>query len=173
MKIILASGLSQSQDEAVVSLYPNWYFKLLSARATVAIKQAARKPELVTLKAKLEQADDGFVYLKIPDEVIDGIFELIKEDRKSKPPSKKGAHVSVMYADELDEDQKIKEVGEEFEFTLGDVMTVEPEGWDSMERVWFVAIESPELESLRESYGLSKRLNGHDYHITVAVRRKK
>jgi hypothetical protein len=32
-----------------------------------------------------------------------------------------------------------------------------------------LAVSCPELEALREKYGLSPRLKGHDFHITICT----
>ena len=32
---------------------------------------------------------------------------------------------------------------------------------------WVIAVESPELEALRRSYGLSSKVKGYDFHITL------
>jgi len=42
-----------------------------------------------------------------------------------------------------------------------------------MSRVWFLEVECKELEKLRKSYGLTNKLNGHEFHITVAIRKSK
>jgi len=141
----------------------NWYKK-------------AEKLKDVELKGKLCKTKDNFVYLDLPDKLVDGLFAIIDEDDVSKPPYNQkaynsvGAHVSVMNGDEIeDKDLEIKEVGKEFSFSLGDFKTANPKGWDEMEAVYFVQIDSEELEKLREKYGLPKKLNGHEFHVTVAV----
>ena len=65
---------------------------------------------------------------------------------------------------------KVREIGEDFAFTVDKLYSTEPEGWDEVKQVFFLSVKSPELEALRKKYGLSKLLNGHDFHITFAVR---
>jgi DNA-binding PadR family transcriptional regulator len=78
-----------------------------------------------------------------------------------------------MYSAEMKEkDAEITELGEEFNFKLGKFYSIEPKGWKEMERVWFVSIDSPDLEKLREKYGLTKKLNENEFHFTCAVRKK-
>jgi len=141
----------------------NWYKK-------------AKKFKEVNLKGKLQQAPNGFTYLKIPNALINSLFAIVDEEDIVKPPydQKKynsiGAHVTVIYDEEVKEnDLEIKEIGEEFNFTLGEFKSTHPDGWDEVEEVYFVQIHSPELEALRKSYGLSKKVSGHEFHITVAV----
>ena len=133
----------------------------------------------VPLKGTLKQTDEGFVYLNISNDVVHGLFKLIDEEGIEEPPydrgkyKKIGAHISVINGDEIkDKDLDIKEIGEEFNFELGEFYSTKPDSWKEMERVWFVSVISPELEKLRESYGLSKKINSHEFHFTCAVRRK-
>jgi len=143
-------------------------------------KIAKSRLRSVPLTGTLKQTKDGFVYLKIPNNVINGLFACIDEEDIQKPPynigkyKSIGAHISVMHSDELKEkDTEINEIGEHISFKLGKFYSTKPEGWAEMERVWFVTVESPELERLRKKYKLTKKLNGHEFHLTCAVRRKK
>ena len=132
----------------------------------------------VSLKGELKKTDDGFVYLKVPDDIIHGFFPLIDDDGISEPPyfnkkyDKVGAHISVMHSDELD-GQEIKEIGKEFNFELMDFKRTNPKGWDEMSQVYFINVSSPELEELREKYGLSKKHKGQQFHITIATKKSK
>lgn len=139
----------------------------------------AKKLKDVTLKGELKQTKKGFVYLKIPNNVINGLFALIDAEDIEKPPydEKKynsvGAHVSVIYEDEVKEKElEIKEIGQEFNFNLGEFKSTKPDGWDEVEEVYFVNIYSEELEDLREKYKLPRKLNGHEFHITIALEKK-
>ena len=135
--------------------------------------------EEVWLTSKLCE-QDGFLYLEVPDDIVDGFFKLIPGRGISKPEEASsdkeyvGAHISVMYADETKKiKKKIREIGEEFDYTLDKMFVTEPETWDAVKEVYFISVKSPQLEALRKRYGLSKKLNGHDFHITVAVRMRK
>jgi len=143
----------------------NWYKK-------------AEKLQNVSLTGKLKQADNGFVFLDINDDLMKGLFALIDKDGIQKPPyfqkqyNEVGTHVSIMYEDET-KDLDIKEIGKEFNFELGEFKTTNPKGWDEMKGVYFVQIHSKELEKLRKKYKLPKKLNGHEFHITIAIEKKK
>ena len=129
------------------------------------------------MSGTLKQTDNGFVYIDVSNDVVDGLFSMVDNDKNDddlvKPPynqkkyNQLGAHISVINDDELDDD--IKELGEEFYFKLSDVKSTNPEGWDEVKKVYFVEVESPELEKLRQKYDLPKRLNGHQFHITIGV----
>ena len=161
-------------------IYPSKYVDLMTGACLVRMpNKIASKPKEYALTGKLKQTKDGFVYVDVPDKIIDGFFDIIKNTEKvQRPPyfSKKfnniGAHISVFDSEEVKENElEIKEVGEDIEFSVGDLYSVNPEGWEEMERVWFVGVESKELEKIRDRYGLSKKMKGHDFHITVGVRK--
>ena len=130
----------------------------------------------VPLKGILKQTDDGYIYLSVSNDVIHGLFSLIDEENIEKALyGDIGAHISVMNEDEFEEEIKIGEIGKEFVFKLGKFHSTEPDGWDEMERVWFITCISPELEKLRKKYGLPKTYKnmGHEFHCTIAIRKKK
>ena len=144
-------------------------------------KKAGGALEEVQLRCPL-RIRDGFVYLEVPDEIIDGFFEMLPGRGLDKPEAATdkeyvGAHVSVMRPEEheriVKKKKRVREIDEDFAFTLDKLYSTEPEGWDGVKEVFFVSVKSPELEALRKKYGLSKLLNGHDFHITVGVRRRK
>ena len=115
--------------------------------------------------------DDGsYGVLKLPEQFKKAVFEAIRTD-EMKYDSENGAHISVFNKDEMAKlNLPIKENGQKFTFTLESIESVNPEGWEEMEKVWFVKVKSPQLEELRKKYGFSPLLNGHNFHITVAVK---
>lgn len=112
---------------------------------------------------------DGFGYLKVDDEYIHTLFPLLEltEEGYKKPPyfrteEAPGAHISVFY---VNENIIPEEVGQYFHFELKQIVIVKP----SKDTCYAVLqVESPELEKLREKYGLSPKLFGHEYHISLA-----
>lgn len=102
---------------------------------------------------------------------------MIEAQGKIVPPrhytSKKGigAHISVMYENEqiLNEIWEIKELGQEFTFTVMELRTVKLNKDNKVKKLWLLAVAAPDLERLRESYGLSSRLKDHDFHITIGT----
>lgn len=147
--------------------------KLVSKKEEKALTKEASRLKNVKMKGLLKRKKDGFVYVQIPNTFINSFFSLLNEEGAEKPPYETtGAHISVIKSEESDKLEKIQEIGEEIEFSLGKVYSTNPEGWEEMERVWFVQIESKRLEHIRQKYGLSKKLNGHEFHITFAVKKK-
>ena len=82
------------------------------------------------------------------------------------------AHISVMDKEEIDQlNLPLPEHNQEFEFELSGIQSCDPDGWDEMERVWFIECKSPQLEKLRTQYGFTPLMNGnHEFHITIAVK---
>lgn len=129
----------------------------------------AKKASEVWLSGKLKN-QDGFIYLDVPNAIITPFRTLLPDTAHPRETVDSdityvGAHISVMFPDEL-ENVKIKELGDDFSYRIKGLETVEPEGKDA---VYFVTVDSPELEKLREKYNLSKRIKDHDFHITVGV----
>jgi len=115
---------------------------------------------------------DGFVYLKVSDEYINELFPILDLEKEGfrKPPffrtgKSPGAHISVFYKQERIHP---KELGRTFHFNIKKVEIVQPNKWDEFA---ILKVESPELEQLREKYGLSPKLKGHDFHITIGKKR--
>ena len=129
-------------------------------------------------KGILKQKDNGYLYVEVSKDFIAEALPLIDAQGKIVPPrhytSKKGigAHISVMYENEqiMNEIWEIKELGQEFTFTVMELRTVKLNNKDNkVKKLWLLAVAAPELEKLRESYGLSSRLKNHDFHITIGA----
>jgi len=125
----------------------------------------------------LKQKDNGYLYVEVSRDFIAEALPLIEAQGKIVPPrhytSKKGigAHISVMYENEqiMNEIWEIKELDQEFTFTVMELRTVKLNKDNKMKKLWLLAVAAPELEKLRESYGLSSRLKDHDFHITIGT----
>lgn len=123
----------------------------------------------------LKQKDNGYLYVEVPNEYISALLPLIDCQGRIVPPShytsKKGigAHISVMYENERIDNEiwNIDELGETFTFDVKELRTVKLTRDNKMKKLWLLAVEAPKLEKLREAYGLSSKLKGHDFHITL------
>lgn len=139
--------------------------------------QVIEKVVQLTQKGILKQKDNGYLYVEVPRDYVAESLQLIEAPGKIVPPqhykSKKGigAHISVMYENELiaNEIWNIKELGQEFTFNIIELRTVKLSKDGKLKKLWLLAVEAPELENLRESYGLSSKLKGHDFHITIGT----
>lgn len=127
-------------------------------------------------KGVLKQKDNGYLYVDVSNDFIAKLLPLIDVPGKLVPPrhytSKKGigAHISVMYENEQIDHEiwEISELGQVFNFQVKELRTVKLNKDGKMKKLWLIALEAPALEQLRESYGLSSKLKGHDFHITIA-----
>jgi hypothetical protein len=146
-----------------------------------AEKQAADDPRpAYNLAGTLYLDPGGWLLLSVPAALVRGIFEATREPGIELPPSTTRktlqAHVSVMSKQEVEQvgADKISERGKQFHYSLGRSRSVEPGNWPGIAKVWMVEVHSPELQTLRRSYGLSSLPHGGDYafHITYAVRRR-
>ena len=116
----------------------------------------------------LKQKENGFVYLDVSNEFITKIVPLLDHPGviNARPCSKRslGAHISV-----FDEGEHIvpKELGTSFSFNVKEMRNFTLHTRDGLKKLWVVAIDSPELEALREKYGVARKLKGYDFHITL------
>lgn len=122
-------------------------------------------------EGRLEQGKDGFVYLKVSNQYVHRLFPMIKEPGFKIPSSverhtKTGAHISVIYKQEAQSIGKIHEIGQKFSFEQKSIDIVRAGNKEYM----ILIVKAPQLESLREQYGLTPLLNGHEFHITLAER---
>jgi len=134
---------------------------------SLAVELAYDLPAEGTLRVK----DNGFVYLDVSNEFIDSISPLLEMqgEFRPRPTSKKsmGAHISVMYEKE---GVTPMEIGQTFSFQVKELHSFTVHTRDGSKHYWAVAVDSPELENLRENYGLKPKLQGHDFHITLGKR---
>ena len=124
----------------------------------------------------LKQDERGFVYVDLPDSYIYDLYPMIQEAGVEIPPyfdfeGAYGAHISVILSAEALPTGALEEVGNTVSFTITDCQSVKPFGWAGIDKVYFLTVECPELEKLREKYGLSSKINGHEFHITIALKR--
>jgi hypothetical protein len=124
--------------------------------------------ETLPLEGQLVAKTDGFTYLKVDNAYIHTLFPMLglKEEGYREPPyfrrpNSPGAHISVFYENEH---IKPEEIGQTFHFKPKNIVIVK-----ASNRVSYaiLQVESPELEQLREKYGLSPKLQGHEFHITL------
>ncbi len=128
-------------------------------------------------KGILKQKANGYLYLDVSNDYIKFALPLIEAAGKLIPPShytsKKGigAHISVIYENEqiLNEIWEIAELGQEYSFTVKELRTVKLNKNNQIKKLWLLAVDAPDLERLRESYGLRSKLQGHDFHISLCT----
>ncbi|KKM60261.1 hypothetical protein LCGC14_1543610 [marine sediment metagenome] len=163
-------------SEEVKDFDRDWADKVIKIIKTAKYAQLKE----VKLRGILKKTKDNFVYLDISNDIINGFISILDDEGINKPPynlksfNNVGAHISVIGIDEYknNEIKEIKEIGQEFNFVLKDLKTTNPKGWDEMKKIYFLRVDAPELEELRNKYKLSKLIEGHDFHITIGVEKK-
>lgn len=120
---------------------------------------------------------DGFIYVDLDDGYIHKLTPFIQQQGFEEPPyfgspDLVGAHISVVYPDELTKYgiKEISELGEKIHFSLTGCNVVHPPNWEEIEEVYFIAVDAPELDEIRQKYGLPKRR--YEFHITIGVKPK-
>ena len=144
------------------------------------LKQARVPDKSYAMEGELYLSSTGWLMLRVPHPMGRGVFSTINETGLELPKNPEGkleAHITVMRPEELSQiggAEKIDERGKRFSYTLGPLRTVARPADNSLSRVWYIEVKSPELSELRRSYGLSNTPDNDKYqfHITVAVRRK-
>lgn len=121
----------------------------------------------------LGEAENGFVYLHIDDAFIHDLIKFIEPDGFIEPPyfgkpGLIGAHISVFYADEP-RTGLIEEIGQTFSFSPAQCKIIQPPNWPEVEGVYIIEVDSPELDAIRQKYGLGPRELG--FHITIGIKK--
>lgn len=145
-------------------------------------KQAATNHALA---GRLYVAKSGWLLLSVPNALVRGLYdamtvpgaELPRAGTMNVPNVARdvlNAHISVMTADEVKKigPENINERGHMVGYSLGHLKEITPRNVDGVSKVWALQVASPMLAAIRKSYGLQPFVNGHPFHITVAVRRK-
>lgn len=133
--------------------------------------------ENLPLEGELKKKNSGYWYVKVQDTYISKIYPQIE---KLLPPGFRavnyerrssgiGAHISVVYENE--------KTPKELEKNLGKIYKFIPKGFkivrgNRKKEFAVLVIDSPELEKLRGSAKLTPLLQGHEFHISIAERRK-
>lgn len=128
-----------------------------------------------TLQYGSDDNEIGLLYLKVADQFFEAFLPLINNENIEVGSSDLGAHISVMrysMGDTIEDMENLPEIGNTYNFKVKYFATVKPDHDMKWDRVWLLTVESSELEDLRESYGLTRKLhdNQHDFHITIAVK---
>ena len=137
------------------------------------------------LSGRLYLAKSGWLLLSVPNALVRGVFDAMSHAGAELPLAGTlnvpnvdkdllNAHISVLTSDEVASvgANKINERGHSFRYSLGPVKEITPKNIDGVSKLWVIQISSPELSTLRKSYGLSALPKDEPFHITVAVRKR-
>ena len=147
-----------------------------------AEKQAATNHALA---GRLYVAKSGWLLLSVPNALVRGLYDAMTAPGAELPLAGTmnvpnvasdvlNAHISVMTADEVKKigPENINERGHMIGYSLGQLKEITPRSVSGVSKLWALQVSSPMLSAIRKSYGLQPLVNGHPFHITVAVRRK-
>ncbi len=161
------------------TIYPDYYVKeWTKAEVTNALTKLASSAKDVIFTGTVLQTSDGFVYVDVPNSIFNGFIPLL--DDAEKPPRNEkhyddiGAHITLIKSKEIKNNNiNFTDAGKVVNYVITGVQEVnDPDGWEEMEKVWFLKVQSEELENLRLKYNLPKRIKDHDFHITIGVKRR-
>lgn len=114
----------------------------------------------------IEQTAAGDTYLKVSDSYIKELFKQIQTPGFEMPGK---SQISIINEHEAKGISKLHELGKTIEFKpLGFYTIME----DNLE-YFILAVDAPELSSIRTKYGLSDKLENHAFTLTIAVREVK
>lgn len=160
LALIATSCSSSDESHLKVQQQDNW----------LEVVQYAK--EKLPHEGVLMSNSHGYVYLKVDDAYIHQLFPMlkIKGEGYREPPffrrkNSPGAHISVFYSNEHIHP---KELGEKFSFKIKKMAVVK----QKRAKYLVLQVESPELERLREKYGLGPKLYGHEYHISIGKKKR-
>lgn len=126
------------------------------------------------LEGTIMRKSDGFVYVKVDDRYINELFPKLNlgKDFHVPPyfrsPEAPGAHISLFNVQEHVNAKKV--VGQTVHFTLKDIKLVRA---NQNASYVILQVDAPELEQIRQSYGLSPKIGGKDFHISIAKKNMK
>lgn len=123
----------------------------------------------------LKQTEDGFLYIELPKEYVFEILPLLNRAHIAPPPyfeaAKVGAHITVATAQEMADRgyPMSRYLGQSIPFSIDSLCQVELENSQLGSKLYMLKIESPTIAEIRQHLGLSPKIRGYDFHITVAV----
>jgi len=157
---------------------PTWAARLFAAGREL-VKQAAEEVSY-NLAGRLYVSSSGHLLLSVPNSLVRGVFSAMREPGIELPPSGSdgnlNAHIAVMSATDLKGlggADKVTERGKEFRYSLGKLYSFDTPAWPGVSHVWYLKVHSPELQTLRKSYGMTPLPNGgSSFCVVVAIRRR-
>jgi len=141
-----------------------------------------------TVRAQ-RQGNDGkpWVYVQVHKGLMDAARDSLANEGVDIEKNPNDPHITLLRSSEAQEliDRHGEEQwkgaakdGKSIRFALRRMMSLIPDGWDGVDRVWFIEVESPDLKKYRRDLGfpelpIGDNGNEHRFHITFAIHRSK
>ena len=118
-----------------------------------------------------------FLYVDLDDDYIYKLAPLIQKEDFSPPPyfgtpELVGAHISVAFPVEIENIAEVAGCGSKIIFTPKKceiVRLTQPSSLlQNVEEIYLLVVEAPQLDQIREKYGLSEQY--YPFHITLGVK---
>ncbi|MBI5346690.1 MAG: hypothetical protein HZB76_06080 [Chlamydiae bacterium] len=162
-----------------------FYVFLLPFLAFAAVPVVIEDPQILSYVDKklphegiLKQSKEGFLYIELPKEYILGLLPLISQSGFCPPPyfnqDKVGAHITVATTKEITDLNfpNVPYLGESIPFSIVNFSHVQLGNSSLGSEAYELIIDSPQIMEIRKKLGLSPKIKGYDFHITVAVKCK-
>ena len=149
--------------------YINHYLTTLLTQSPVKEKNSYLSVlESLNFFGKLKQKEDKSIYLEFENNFL-SFFDDYLNKRDAKKTS--NPHLEIISRKEMENGFifKILEIDESFKFKVKGFYSIISEEEDH-KRIWFLEIESKDLEDLRFKYGLSSKKNFHNFFIVLGER---
>lgn len=112
----------------------------------------------------IEQSLDGLAYLKVSDSYITELYRQIHLPGYELPTQ---TQISIINQHEAKNIVKFQELGQTIEFKPLGFYTIVVDD----QEFFMLAIDAPELATLRQKYGLSANLEDHSFNIAIGVKK--
>jgi hypothetical protein len=114
----------------------------------------------------LKQKNDKSVYLEIDNRFFINLISSILDNKIEKLTN---FDINVITKDEYKKHEvfPIYEIDQKFEFKIKDLYSINIDNETNTQKIWFLEIESKDLEELRYKYHLFPKMNGHNFSINL------
>jgi DNA-directed RNA polymerase beta subunit len=134
-------------------------------------------------KIKAQDGQKAWAYVTVHSGLCSAAFDSLRSEGIDCKPHYDNPHISFIRKEEVEELKKkfgtkwrsaVKE-GQPIRFALERIVHLIPKGWDDVDRVWFLEVDSPDLRKIRISLGLTElpMKDGQHlrFHVTFAIRK--
>lgn len=127
--------------------------------------------------------NEPWVYVEVHKGLMDAARDSMRSEGIEIDKTPNDPHITLLRSSEAQElidrygEGKWKGAakdGKHIRFALRRIVSLIPDGWDGVDRVWFIEVESPDLRKYRTDLGFNElprgdKGNEHRFHITFAI----